>query len=293
MFRIARDANHREPAIAVHEPNALAERRRVRPFTLRERLVHHHDRGRVGIIVLVDVAPGHEREADRPEVVGTDGIELQDGRTPFFRLRGPANGVPSRVGVATQWDRPNECSAPHARHRADLHDGSREEVGDLLRLRVLRGGKPELHREQVRRVEAEVDLLKLHERPGQQAGADEEHDRERQLGDDEHTAQLDASNASREPAGTRRERVIEIRARRVKRRGEAERDPRRDGHERRECHYPLIDADRAEEREVDRNDRDQQSDAAVRHGHAEQPAERREDDALGEQLAGETSPARA
>jgi hypothetical protein len=79
----------------------------------------------------------------------------------------------------------------------------------------------------------------------------------------------------------------------VKRRGEAEHDPGQDRHERGERHHSPVDANRTEKREVDRKNLDQQRDTAVRDGHAKQPTQRREDDALGKELTGETPPASA
>ena len=76
----------------------------------------------------------------------------------LVRLWRAGNGVRPGVGVAAQGNRPNESGTPNAGNRADLGNSAREEVGDLLGLRILRGGQPELHGEQVGRVEPEIDL---------------------------------------------------------------------------------------------------------------------------------------
>ena len=83
-------------------------------------------------------------------------------------------------------------------------------------------------RRRPRRLEAHVDVEHAHEAADQQAGADEQHAGERDLGDDERVAHPGpAASFGRSAAGVL-QRVVQRRAARLERRRQAEHDAGRD-----------------------------------------------------------------
>ena len=89
------------------------------------------------------------------------------------------------------------------------------------RLRIVRLRQPEAKREQLRRRHAGLHGLQVPEAPDQQAGADEQHQRDRDLGDDQRVAQAGAHAAGHALAG-RLQVIADVGACRLQRRTETD-----------------------------------------------------------------------
>ena len=106
---------------------------------------------------------------------------------------------------------------------------ARIEIHHLLRRGVSRLRQRDPHRQHAGRVEAEIDPLQRPQRPQHQSRADEEHDRERHLGDDQSVPEAGAPAAGRGVAASFLHRLGQIRLEQARGRRDAEDDR---GHER-------------------------------------------------------------
>ena len=109
---------------------------------------------------------------------------------------------------------------------ADAGDDALVKRWPRARLRVLRHQR-RLHRQQVVRVESEIDGVEVGERSQHQAGGDEQHQCGRNLQNDQAVAKRPASSASI-AAGMLLEHLRGGRVRRLQRRPEAEQHASRD-----------------------------------------------------------------
>ena len=91
--------------------------------------------------------------------------------------------------VPTGWHSMSQGERVHARQRLDLLEQRREELVAFLRRRVLGGLDLELAGEQILRVEPEIDRRQMREAADQQAGANEQRHRERDLQNHQSTPQ--------------------------------------------------------------------------------------------------------
>ena len=80
------------------ERQALAERLLAGPELARERLVHHDDPRRVGLITGVEVAAAHQPGADRLEVVRRDHLVGREGRLADAGAPSSRNSTPGMPG---------------------------------------------------------------------------------------------------------------------------------------------------------------------------------------------------
>ncbi len=122
------------------------------------------------------------------EVVGADGAQVRLGL-----LRGgrrTADDVRrARPALARERQVARQRRAAHARHRRDAAQQLVVEARGLAVLAVARGRERDPHRQEVARVEARVNVEHRDEALHQQPRADEQHERERHLRDDEQVAQ--------------------------------------------------------------------------------------------------------
>ena len=142
-------------------------------------------------------------------------------------------------------------------------------------------------------VEARIDPHQLREAADEEAGADEQHDRERDLGDDERAAQELAAGACRRRAAAVLQRAREIRPRRVERGDDAEEDAGQDGGGRRRAEDAQVDADVRDPRQSRGEPRDDPAHAEIREPDADRGARHREHEPFDEQAAHEPPAARA
>jgi hypothetical protein len=138
-------------------------------------------------------------------------------------------------------------------------------------------------------LEADTEHRERGERLHEEAGGDDEHQRERDLTDDEQAAQAEAGLASI-ASFSRFERVVRLDARAAQSRGHSEHHCG-DRDRRREPYDPPVDR-QCEEDVVDggRKLPHQQAAAPLREREAEDRTGRREEEAPGEELARESQP---
>ena len=146
--------------------------------------------------------------------------------------------------------------------------------------------------EHVTRLEAEVGCLQFHERTHEQAAARQQHQRERDLGDDESLPQA-APARLRTVASAALERLGQLRAPDLQRRREAEEEAGRERDQRREDQHRRIEADLRDARRAGGRDRDQRFDGPETDEQAAQPAQPGDQRAFGQQLAHQASAAGA
>ena len=118
----------------------------------------------------------------------------------------------------------------------------------LVDCRVLPLGKRKPHRQQVRRVDAHIETIQIEEAAHHEARAGEQHERERNLGDDEHGRPALRAHAARSGSAAFLQHFIHVGLRDVQRGSEpendsgAEADGREEGEDRRV--HPELDPER-------------------------------------------------
>ena len=152
-----------------------------------------------------------------------------------------------------------------------------------LRLRVLTLGEIERHGQHVGRVEADIDARQPREAAHQQERCDEQQHRQRHLHADERVGPPTAARRGATPR--RPKRGLKIRARRMERRRQPEANRREQRHAARDCEGAAIHVRAPAERQKIRQKRRQGVECPRRGEHSESPADSREQDALGHELA--------
>ncbi len=202
-----------------------------------------------------------------------------------------------------------EAVAAFERHAAggagQLHAGDRHHLLDADAHRLLDGFSLQVpiashrhpHRQHAAGVVARIDASQRHEGPYQQRRADEQHQRQGDLRHHEHRARLVLLKAGAGPAAAFLERRVQVRARRVQGRDQAEHQPGddRDGHRERQ-HAPVERDDGAglaDTGETGGVHGEQRADARHAQRHAKDAAGQREQDAFGQQLADDAAAPRA
>ena len=258
-------------------------------------------------VAFGDVASGEERRPERGDPAGRDAVEHRQRSIPGNRTIGEPEALgpdPRRVAAAQRRAGDVDAPAPHRAERRRDRDGGlldarhRENaLVDALVRRETRGrrevGAARVdHREQdAAALEAERHLRQSDKRPQEQAGADEEHEREGDLRQDEPAGHRRVARGARGPSAILH--CVDGRATgRAPRRRHAE-DERRDeagGRGERE-HAPV-------QRQLQRHGvrgelRDEEPAAPMSHGHTGRRAHRREQQAFDQQLARQPSARRA
>jgi hypothetical protein len=173
------------------------------------------------------------------------------------------------------------------------------EQADPRRLRVPGRRQADVRRDDVLGAEPQVHGKEALEAAGHQAGAREESDGDRDLGDDQDApgaAGISRPQRAHGPPDGRGQ----VRPRRAQRGGEAEQQPAEDREQRREAEHARVQPDlfrghrvRDEQAGTAEVQPAQQPHAAPRHGHADSAAEQGEESALRQELAHQARAARA
>ena len=150
---------------------------------------------------------------------------------------------------------------------------------------VLRLRQVDLHRQQVARLEAGRHAHQLREAARHQAGADQQHQRERDLDDHERAQQPPARMARR--ARERVHRVAQAGARRLDRGDEAEDQRDADRDRQREEQHAAVEAHVLHARQAAFGQRVHEADARPRDEQPERAADARQHEALREHLTHE------
>ena len=143
------------------------------------------------------------------------------------------------------------------------------------------------------RHEAGIDALEPNEARREQAGADEEYEREGDLGADEQAASGGSRDATSRARTARREHRRERSATRMDGGGNAEERAGDERARRRGKQHPPVDGDVVGARQLARYESEHHARRQRRHGHSAHGTKRGEEHVLDHQLAGETRPASA
>src|SRR5215470_15291103 len=183
MFDVGCYAYYLAPAVGASITDALADWVFVREVAARRRLADDDDFGRVLVVAFVKFAPRDDPHAHRAEIVRAYGAVPRHG--PLIGLgRGTAFDHEIGVGVvARERKRRNRAGRLHARQRPDALQKLAEKRGDLITLGIDRLRQRYDGGQYVARVETGIDSLKPDEASDQQPRADEQHQRQRGLGD--------------------------------------------------------------------------------------------------------------
>jgi hypothetical protein len=151
----------------------------------RHRLVDEDD-----VQWLAHFTIGEEAAADEPDIHRSEipvvGHADIDGRLlARARRRLADDGEPGRRAQPGERQHADLARGLDARQRTDTADGVLEEPHALRRVRILRIGQCDADREDVVGREAWIDAAHDREGPEHQAGADEQHDRQRDFRHDE------------------------------------------------------------------------------------------------------------
>ena len=153
----------------------------------------------------------------------------------------------------------------------------------LLAFLVARGRQRDFHRQHLVGAESGIHLLKLPQAADQQAGADEQHDRHRDFGDDQQLARAAADRRALRAAAFL-QRVVEVLLRQVEGRHQAEQHARRHRRDQREDEHAAVQSDLIGARDAGRGKRGQRACGPERDQQAAGGAEQAERRALGQHL---------
>ncbi len=199
------------------EPEILADRVLVREVLACHGLTDDRDVRRVGAVVIVEIAAALKRDTHHREIVWrhrriAGPLQVGDRRTRCDRRR-QRPAVDDERNVERQAGA--ERSGGYRRHRlyarhgaqplTDALDGVRRYRADLEQARAAKdprsleritGRQPEVECQNVRRIGAKLVLECAHEAMDHQAGADEQHEGERDLAAHEHAAHASSLDAA-------------------------------------------------------------------------------------------------
>ena len=192
MADVGDDARDGAPGLfgarRLREPDALADGVTGGKQRARGRLVHEHDRrrrARVGVGGQPAVA---QRNAERLEVAGRDDEPVGRARTPAVDAR-PSLDVEAPVaGVDGQRQAARGAGHADAREGANARQQLAKERRDRGAVRVARLWQRNPRRQHAVADDARGDLRQAHEALHEQAGGDEQHDRDRRLAHDQQLA---------------------------------------------------------------------------------------------------------
>ena len=285
-MHIAHDADDGErPQIAVHvtELDELAQRVLARPAPACQGGADHCDVRRAGGVPLVEQAAADQRDAHDAEVVFARDAEVRVAAASWHVheapevlevrdfVRPPQDDERSvRVKFAVQREVVHATHALDARERAEPLDQPLQEAGDPRMSSGVRPvGEPHVHHECSAGAIARVYCEQLEESSPEQSGADEQHDRQCDLGRDEGPAYRSARYAASLAAGTVGQRVASVGAGCPDRGDHADRDRGQQGDGEREGEHRPIHTDLAGPGQSTRLECQQQRHARHREEHAE------------------------
>ena len=242
------------------EREPLADRIGVGELAARHRLVDHQDAGIEGSVSRLELAAADEGHAERGEVTRRHGHEVRQGR--FVRRQ---------LGTAGDVEREETEPAAHRqrvgeRHALDAGHGlqpllHRVPVGQpLRRLAVALARRRHLHRQHARRGEAQRDVQQVDEAAEQQPGADQQHQRQRDLGQHQaHAGDVAVAVAGGAARGVL-EGALQFGPRRLPRRDDAEQQAGQHRQRAGEAERVAVDRDGRHARNLTRLEREDQVD---------------------------------
>jgi hypothetical protein len=257
---------------------------------LREGLVDDHDRRAAGDVGLLEPAAGHEVHPHRRQVARVADLVLDDRRVGVALLPALALDLDVAVGVvAVERQVVDDADRLDARHRRALLEEAGIEAGDRGVVLVARGRQRELRGDHAARIEADLETGQAHEAAQEQAGADEQGERQRHLGAHQDAAEDVAVADERAPALAQRRRQVGLRGAQRRHQPEDERAAEGDGEG--EDQRAGVHVERDHRR--DAGDRAQDVDAPRGQQRPEGAGDHRQDEALEHELADDAAAAGA
>jgi hypothetical protein len=195
-----------------------------------------------------------------------------------------------KIGAALSWQVHADRRGRDARQCVDaLRDLTREPL-DAERGRILAARQRRLQRQHVRRFESRTHVAQRMERPNQQRGADEQDERERDLGDDERATRACRSSTAGAASATLFQAQAKVGPREVERGGETKEHTRDDRQRQRKPEQTPIEErtgqralrELVDPRQIARAESDERTCADDTSHEADDRSKRREQEALDE-----------
>src|SRR6185369_1207708 len=223
MLHVADDTNDLVPLrIVRRERNALADRITVCPELPHKGTVDDRDWRRVRQIAAREITPTQERNLHRVEIVWTHKPDLLVRTRVSCRYRLVLDRETAIAATAAERKQVYRADRFNVRSSVETIEELLEECPALIEVLVLRRRQCEAHRQQARRLEPRFDFLQTQKTLHHQSRADQQHERERKLRDDEKISQPQPPRSVAAAASGFLEHVVEVRLRRSERGCESE-----------------------------------------------------------------------
>jgi hypothetical protein len=188
---VANDTDDGQPALpilVVVQPHAFADGLAVRPESSRHRLVDDGNGGSSGSVLCVEIAPARDWHAHGSEKIAAHDVEPGDVTAIRTRVRDIFHG--ERFLRATSQER---WIGVHGRVQNTRQgcDGIQQLPYERFAARRIEVAlrQEQVRRDSLARVHAQIDPLQPDEALDQEAGANQKHDGQRGLPDDQQVAQ--------------------------------------------------------------------------------------------------------
>jgi len=189
--RVGGDPHDGHPGVrfAPGPAGARPQRTAVRKEPAHEGLVDHADPGRGGGVLVVDAAPEPERSSHRGKIAGTDLVRVDLRLRPFGHRCLALHDHVVHHAPSGQGQLAHQAGRRRARSGAQPLVESRQErlLGGDRFITRRRQRQPEC--QDTPGLESQGHVPQLPEAPDQQAGPDQQHRREGELGDDQRAPQ--------------------------------------------------------------------------------------------------------
>ena len=256
----------------------------------REELLGHRfadddDRSARHVVVLVEVASGLERNAKHVEPVRADQVAQRERPLGQRRQRTPDHRVRRRSVVAAERRVVAERDGFRARHRLQRVVQAHVEIRGLLGAgRILRRRQDRKRGEDALGAKARLDVLNAHDSRDHETGRDEQHERDRDLADQERAAEAVVLAAGGRFAARILQRIVRGVHRRVHRRYQTHHNADQYRHAERESDHDRIERDLVRARNEVVAQMRQQRQRDCREDEADHSAGEREHQAFDEEL---------
>ena len=235
------------PGSFQYHGNPLTDRILVGPVLPRHALADDHASCGGPALFGTKQPAAHETDSHRAEEVVRDHANVGHRFLADRRFRAPDDFEVCRGAQTVQRQEARSARGLHTGDGVDLLEELVVEAANLLGRFVPRLGNRDPHRDRVRRIESGVHAEKSAEAADQQAGADQEHERECHLDHDERVSGTSATS-TRASAPAFLERVRQRGPRRRESREEPEREAADERRDEREQQHTRIDGDGLEPR---------------------------------------------
>ena len=232
------------------------------------------------------------REESNPERTQVRVVDLvHDHRIGVRRGTGDIDNRPE----VSEWVQPRvQADGRDARHGARLLDQLLIEPDAPGGIRIARGRQRDAHGEDLLRWDTRDHVLDRHEGADEEAGSDQQHQRQRHFGDHETLAEKRLTGAAGQAPSRLSHRLRDVASAAVQRRRQAaEHAGQRGQREREDQHRPVQRDFRFVRDGTRRHQRENRRQAGIGEQHADDAGGERQDQALGEQLPNQSASAGA